>query len=268
MKRIIFALVMTMLFSVSTLCIQEEPVEEDNTWVDLSDFRSVLHSRPGTEFVKITKMEQIGDTEPGKSLLVVVGVNREMGDEAGCIYEFIQEGGSAVIAGDDGKLNPVTRPFGIETYGHQIYSENYDKNVSFVGGEGYLDGSNYTLLFNAPTGFHVTHEEVEKRTIAALTVDKWQYIAVDYNDNGIIEGDEWPEEVPVASGIEINSSGGGNVAFFSDSGLFVDDMLHRYENRDYVRDLIKDYTRMNITRIYYYTGFHTKNYSEHIRYGD
>ncbi len=59
-----------------------------------------------------------------------------MGDEAADIYDYIISGGNVIIACDNGNLNAISRSFGIETYGHRVYSENYDKNISFLKGEG------------------------------------------------------------------------------------------------------------------------------------
>ena len=204
-------------------------------WNDISEFReSVEDIGYNTASIISSPAMLLEVEEPEKTLFIAIGVERSYtATEARIIYDFVRDGGKAVIADDYGYANSVSEYyFGVTYIGHRLWDQEYEKNPKLVkididpttSAGFYFDGN---ILFNNPTALISSIG-----TLASSTNLSW----VDENNDNLQNIDEISQPYPV---VVKKYSGDGSIVFISDPSMFINDMWGREKNSDFTMALVQ-----------------------------
>lgn len=270
-----FPSIMVIITIVSSMmlasCIEQNSETPKATgWIDLYKTKEIIKSFEDVNFKIIDDLDEIDtNANPERTLIIIIGLEKDIGSDALRIYNHIMAGGKVLIASESARINAISRSFGIICYGHRIYSENFDKNLSFIRAEGIIEDKRYSILYNAPSGFYIESPCVGNITnLSYFIVNGDEIVAVDYNDNGQIEGDEWPKSTPVPCVIKTIMDNGGTAVFVSNAGIFVDDMIDRYDNRAFIKHLFSTLIPQGYVKVYFHVGYQKNRNSGYLLYGD
>ncbi|HID73816.1 MAG TPA: DUF4350 domain-containing protein, partial [Thermoplasmata archaeon] len=103
-------------------------------WNDLSRFRKALEEE-GFETHGIVATPGIlrEVEEPERTLLIIVGVETAYNyRDTQTIVDFIEAGGSLILADDYGFADDLAREFGVNYYRHDLWDPNFITNTSFL----------------------------------------------------------------------------------------------------------------------------------------
>jgi hypothetical protein len=216
-------------------------------WNDLSQFKDEMENYEGSPLSVRTVisspalLDNIDD--PSDSVYVAIGVEKMyLDNEAIAIRKFVERGGSIVIADDFGHGNSVSKQFGVEFLEGRLWDEQYVKNPKFVMVT--VDEAPFpfsgAIMFNEPSALKSGSAE----KIAFSSEHSW----LDKNQNGqrdIIRDNSG--RVVDMEGFQIydlaavrlvgSEETGGKAVFISDSGLFINDMLDRKDNLEFIQAL-------------------------------
>lgn len=203
-------------------------------WNDISKFRASI-SAEGYEVASIISSPTMLNylDHPSKSLLVIMGVEKEYSySEGKAIHEFLTRGGKMILADDFGYANSITEPFFRVTFnGHRLWDTNFDKNPAFVKINVNCDFFSGVIVLNEPTCIAYS----EGTELAYSTQDSW----VDENDNLVRDCTplepfgEFPVIIESAVGEQ-----GGKAIFISDSSIFINDLWVRTNNSEFAKSLV------------------------------
>jgi len=258
---VVVVLVLILLFTIGTALNlgNKEPQLSaySNHWNDLSHLRSKCNQW-GFNTSSIVSSPLILETldDPGSAVLLIIGVEEEyMDSERGAIADFLEDGGSVVIADDFGYGDSIANLEGgtheVTFTGKKVYDESYVKNPKFVKAQvqlrdligvigsgsdsyNYYDGDvgrSYELLFNEPSALKINGGSSRNVNIIAQSS---QYSWRDDDGNGERDLDE-----PVESHPLIVNRMGHRIWYISDPGIFVNDFINRSDNSLFIEYLIR-----------------------------
>jgi len=201
-------------------------------WNGLSEFREMLEGQSEYEVATIISNPLILEKipRPNETLFISIGMEKQYDPlQAQTIFEFVKRGGRVLLMDDFGQASSLSKKFGIEFTGKQIWSIDFEKNVSFIERTVDFDGTSYSLLFNSPSILEKTEKETifERKEVLSTTKDTW----IDENKNGkidMLEGDLQAKEPMI---IESQLNGENRVLCIADASLFINDMISREDNR-------------------------------------
>lgn len=205
-------------------------------WADLAVFKQMLtdYGVPIT-FLASTQAIDTAD-DPANALMVIVGVESEFDSEDfTAINAFASAGGTVLIADDGNLANRVSTAFGVEYDGAPvIVMKGYEYNVSFIYTNATIDGYEYIVLFNGPTGL------IKSNNATVIARSPEQVSVCDRNHNYVLEVSEYTPWVPFAVQV---TCGEGSILFFSNTGLFTDKMVeyNKYENKAFINKMISTF---------------------------
>jgi len=250
---------------------------EAKRWEDLYNFKSYLYHNYTVIEKNDEDVSAIEDiSEPGDSAWVIIGVEKEFtSEEASTIRNFIDSGGTCIIAAESDHVNKIAQQYSVSFTGHRILeTEKFDANEIFVPTDAYIGGAYYHILTNSPVGI-TYNEEVKSYLITVLAKSSentglGDFSFLDKNDNGIAEADD--EFGPINMIVEVKQkSGDGKIIFICDSAVFTDDLWDldsnkaSYENDAFSKALLKYSLSKQGTVIYDYSK-HVNPYSGHKLY--
>jgi hypothetical protein len=234
-------------------------------WKDLTAFQIYLGNSVYDYNVisDTTKINSKADGHKDKSLLIIIGVEEDFtGNERLAVSDFVDDGGSVIIADDHNRANDIAGYYDVTYDGAQVLQEyGWDYNLSFIPAYANVDDCSYNIVLNAPTGFTTTGDA---EIIARASMDV--NIVLDKNGNLVIEAppaeDIWAPEIPFIVKAKKDS---GSIVFLSDTGIFTDNLfLHtKYENQAFITKLISSLIPED-GYIYYDYSKQTSVYSGHV----
>ena len=228
-------------------------------WNDISDFREAIkkngykvkniQSNPTAlwdyfhkemekeeeHFAKWWKLSPIFEgkeynAEINSTLLLIIGLERAYTSlEKNAIIEFVKQGGNLLLADDFGYGNTIAKEFGVGFTNYKLYDRNYEKNTAFIKATATTPFGKRTVLLNEPSTLFNVGESF-------LILSSGEDSFIDKNGNELEDSDEGGGNFPLCVFTEY---GDGRVILISDPGLFINNMLSRYENRAFALDLIK-----------------------------
>ncbi len=226
---------------ISILTPESPPDNPDNgdgyTWQDMDAFQKYLGSSD-YEYHNLAKTTDINSKTSGRessSLLFIIGVEEEFtGPEIVAINDFLEDGGTIVIAADGNLANKVSEKYGVTYDGARVIVDEpgFFYNLSFIPAVATVNEYTYNIMFNAPTGFTTTGEgEILSRAEEEVN------IVLDRNGDFVLDLDEHAPRVPF---IVKTPAGNGNIVFISDAGLFTDKLFtdEMFENMAFTTKLI------------------------------
>jgi|GEM_PF-1580771 len=209
-------------------------------WNDISELKKVVSqlgyatstivSSPGV----LNKLNTSAD-----KLLIIAGVEKEYDNsEVEAIYNFVHNGGGAIIADDFGFGRCFAKRFGIDFSGGKLRDVNYEKNPMFVKCNATLGNARYELMLNDGTalipdyhGYYTTYADSYWSVVSATSRNAW----IDENENNVRDNKEIAMSMPV---IMVVKTGFGVAVFISDPSIMINDMLYRAENAQFLQALI------------------------------
>lgn len=162
--------------------------------------------------------------------LAIIGVERNYtGEEVSAIENYVWQGGNLLLVDDFGYGNVFADEFGMGFSKYRLYDKNYDKNTAFAKTTATTPYGSRTVLLNTPS----TLGNVDRTThIMNSNADSF----IDKNGDKLEDTDEGGGGFPLCI---MDGYGEGTIIMVSDPGIFINDMLHRYENRAFALDLVK-----------------------------
>ncbi|MEW5759380.1 MAG: DUF4350 domain-containing protein [Candidatus Thermoplasmatota archaeon] len=245
MKRslIIIFLVIFLVFSLILSganikkTIENEPKLSaySDKWNGLSKFRNLILTN-GYETSAIISspviLNKIEKNELSDEAIVVIGVEKGYrNEERDAIIDFVSKGGSLLIADDFGHGNTIANYFGINFAGKKLRDVNYDKNPIFVKINVKYKGKDYQILLNDPSA-------IDKGGNYEIIANASKYAWLDENKDDIRDIDEKMLSYSVVVFYHPYKSS-GRLIFVSDPGLFINNMLNRYDNENFALALVK-----------------------------
>lgn len=255
-----FAAAFLIAMAVTTSLCTEDPDDPSASggWGDLKVFEQMLKDSgvPMSVLSSTQAIDSAGD--PANSLMVLIGVESEFDSEDfTAINAFATTGGTVLIADDGNLTNRVSTAFGVEYDGAPVLvKKEYEYNVSFIYTNATIDGYEYIVLFNGPTGL------IKSNNATVIARSPEQVSVCDRNHNYVMEVSEYTPWVPFAVQV---TCGEGSMLFFSDTGLFTDKMVeyNKYENKAFINKMISTLVPEG-GHIYYDQSKQVSEFSGHI----
>lgn len=214
-----------------------------DSWNDLSEFRKNLELK-GYKIKCITSTplslrEYNGDYN--KTLLCIIGVERPYtNDEIASIINFVDRGGSLIVADDFGFGNRLIKVFGVEFSRCRLWSPNFIKNPSFPVINVTYEGIHYEVMMNEPSTLSGVSE---KEILVETDSNCW----LDANKNGKRDLDELSDIYPIVASTHY---GEGEIIIISDPGIFINDCWNIKDNSFFVMALVKSLVPSESTIIF------------------
>ncbi len=255
-------LIANVIFQV-TMGPQPQLSAYDDDWNDLSMFLRDMDNATYLETTNIISsplmLQELDD--PTDHVYVAIGVEKQYTlYEAIAIYEFIEMGGTAIIADDFGYANSISDYYDVTYQDGRLYDEQFQVNPKFVVATATTDfGFSGSLVFNEPTGMTIAsgHPIVESTSRAWVdTNDNQERDVIDPSSpTGVVEMFDTYTLV-VETNRDFMSEENGNVIFISDPSLFIDAMYLKGDNRAFIRALV-DYLLPNGGKLIFDESRHT-----------
>lgn len=258
---VMFALLVIMAASIPFAGERESMLmTEDRSWKGLSKFyQDLVDLEDYMGNVEVSRIEHsavfLNSVEkPGESLYIIVGLERMPSyEEAEAVLQFLNSGGSIIIADDFGYANSLFELMGsvdsltgslnpgtytglysrmsdyIQISQGQLVDHNYQDSPSLVRIDACLGG--HHLLLNAPAAIKSLNGSTQSED---WDVSSTEIVAMSssmswIDDNWDFERDPGESEGPFAVGAKYL-----NALVISDSGLFTNMMYEKKGNRDFL----------------------------------
>lgn len=203
-------------------------------WDGAADLRATADAA-GTDSEVVLNTSRYGEVQPRDTVAIVLSPDERYGPtEAARLRRFVRTGGTLVVAEDFGPhANPLLAAVGADARfeGSLLRDERYNfRSPSMPVARNVSDHSLLTGV-NALTLNHGTVVEPNGATVLANS-SGFGYL--DTGRNGQLDDDESLSSYPVAT---VEPVGEGRVVAVSDPSLFINVMLDRPGNRQFVRNL-------------------------------
>jgi len=202
-----------------------------NDWDDLSEFRTALEDRGYTTHGIIATPGILREVrEPERTLLVIVGVETPYSyDDIRSIVDFVDKGGSLILADDYGYGDDLSNEFGITFHRYRMWDPSYVTNTSLLNIDLALPDINgtsrtYEVLFNDPTAI----ESNQQGTTLGFTSNE---SFLDVNGNGAIDVQDQPGPFEV---VTLK----GRMVFIGDPSIFINEMWTQLDNDIFLLALV------------------------------
>jgi len=243
-------------------------IDETNQWSDLSLFHSFLKQGYSTQ-VTLSSTEVDYAPEPPKSLLVVVGFEKEFTeDEISSIKWFVKNGGHVLIA-DDGTLSQALAQYYQVDYSDQHYQmldHRYVKNWDFIPVEGRIGSTVYDILLNDPSPINCTAPS-KGVLIETKNFTTTEFTVLDINDNG--EMDLHDVVGPFTICVTVYQDM-GSISFLGGTGMLINDLWERddYQNKNFIQSFVASKVSQNDGYVILDVGKQLGQNSGHYIYGE
>ncbi len=258
-----FILVLAIYIVLATLFLTYYPSFSvfNSRWNGYSSFMSV-----GSEiFNNFTILSLFNESyfpdDPTGCVLVVISPCTPLTEEeCSFIFNFVREGGGLLLAEDFRKGKSLSEVFGVKLSGKLLMDPSYYSKQPYfplinLQGRGY---ENLTILLNYPSSLSITEElrsgsvnykgenvscnfRIVGCTTKSACLDVYENMA---SDPGDVYG-----SFPVALIMEFGS---GRIAVLSDPDVFINDMIDRYDNREFLKLLLEYLSNGSYKALYYY----------------
>lgn len=199
--------------------------------------------------------------DPKGCVLVVVSPCTPLSEEeCSFIFDFVRKGGGLLIAEDFREGKSLSEVFGVKISGKLLMDPSYYSKqpyfplVDLHGGE----YENLTILLNYPSSLSITKElrsgiigykgvnvsckfRIVGYTTKSACLDVYANLA---SDPGDVYG-----SFPVVMTMEF---GNGSIAVLSDPDIFINDMIDRYDNKEFLKLILGYLSNGSYRALYYY----------------
>ena len=238
-------LIPIMIFSI-LYPVYRTPIKEsvyssyDTDWNDLSILRDSLDQKNKTIMTSPILLTEIKD--PKDTILFIIGAEKGYSElELDIIEDYIKSGGKIILANNNNILNSVSQLYGVSFYHEKVLDPTYleleEHNYTIFQQNATLDGNNYTIHFNSPTGL-----EVERGVIICKSSPN---SSLDINGNNLRDLVDKRGPIPLIA-ISDRNSNGGQIVFISSPSLFINQDINKADNLEFVKALLN--FLMNIER--------------------
>jgi len=200
-------------------------------WNDVSEFRIALEERGFTTRGIVATPGILREVrEPERTLMIIIGVGTPYSyDDIRSIVDFVDKGGSLILADDYGYGDDLSNEFGITFHRYRMWDPNYVTNTSLLDIDLVLPDINgtsrtYEVLFNDPTAI----ESNQQGTTLGFTSNE---SFLDVNANGAIDVQDQPGPFEV---VTLK----GRTVFIGDPSIFINDMWAQLDNSDFLLALV------------------------------
>ncbi len=281
-----------LIITASMGCTDDDEKNDTEGWKNLSQLqKDVKYDLPYKfrELSNTTNARNILD--PSSTVLLVIGLDSAVSPvERDSLIEYVKEGGTLVFASDRADLaEPFTKAFRVRYYHHELIDKEYQHNYDFIISKTDFFGEEMEVMMNGAMGLNVSEgggalEEPEPGavdpadavdddsiervlatspvTLDGQSIDGFSY--VDLNDNG--EWDTWDLDGPVALGYRVKRDK-GTAYIFGNSGLFLNQMLAKRDNAEFLSELLAASIPDDGT-VYMDTTHHSADSSHHLHLPD
>ena len=238
------------VFFISPQESQMSAYADSDGWNGISFFSDWVRSEPNYDISNIcfspTALHSVTDAE--NAVFLIIGPERRYSsEEVDAISDFIERGGSMIVADDSSNANalhdsaakgsPLRRS--VRFHGDALLSLDFVKNPEIVKFEAALPLSPeeeryYSLLFNEGTALNDNPEENEEERLLAISSD---YSWLDKNENG--EYDHKDGKMQKYDLINMVDFGKSSGLFIADSSIFINDMWLRADNSLFIKDSVR-----------------------------
>lgn len=175
-----------------------------------------------------------GLADPKEHVLFVFGVEKSYTDgETRAIREFVEAGGTLVLANDVGNANPLSQELGVVFFDKAVLDrQSYLDNPKLVVVDVPFAGRSFRLVLNTPSYATVVAEAGRVSVLASSSTDSF----IDVDDDGEIDVRDTPGPFPL---VMETTLGEGRVVVIADTGLFTNEMqaIVGFENGAFARAL-------------------------------
>ena len=214
---------------------------------DLSDLKAQLEAegyQSASLFSSPLMLSQMEQGDQNNSILFIIGVEQSYSEfEATALQEFMNQGGSIVLADDFGFGNTVISNF--QSVGVSFFNKPlYDLRGWQPGDNASIVHLQATPSFGADRQYELLWSQATAlKTSQSAKVHAWSslYSFVDLNENG--KGD--PDEVANKTGGGIPTiveakvgKNGGKLMIIADPSMFINDLLDDDDNWEFIRDMV------------------------------
>jgi len=216
-------------------------------WDGTAEMRSLAQETGvRTDIVRDTEYYQTTDPE-GTVVVVLSPDTAYTADEATAIREFVDRGGTVVVAGDFG--DPTTQlledlDVAARLDGTSVRDERHYERSPALPRATNVTTHPYTTAVDQLTLNHATVVRFgDSNTNATRLVNTSSFAYLDTNGNGELDDAETLRTYTVAAVERVN---GGSVVTVSDPSLFINAMLDREDNRQFARNVLGAHDRLGV----------------------
>lgn len=185
-------------------------------------------------------------SEPSKTLLVILGVERRYSEsEADAILDFVRRGGNLLLADEGGYGTDIAAAAGFGFLSQNLVdTRNHLGDPTLVVSTARLDGRGYDLLFNQPTAVRPlsnanAYEAIARSSRAAFPDGSF----IDQNENGEIDIGDTASDDAASFILALRTDlgeGSGTIVLIADTGVFMNAQVQvpDYQNEDFITDLV------------------------------
>lgn len=241
------AIVMTGIWGASTSGLAFGAYNSD--WDGGSGLRTEAGSVGASPYVA-TEVSDYGDVTPNQTVAVILSPDQGY-DEADVnqIQQFVREGGTLVVAEDRGshanpllqRLNVSTRVDGRPLRDERNYYRSPDLAVATGVAESDLTNGTDQLTLNYGTALQPNGSQVLVQTSP--------FAYLDTNGNASLDAEESMQQYPI---VTVESVGEGRAVVVSDPSIFINAMVDRPGNEQFVQALLSGQTTVLLD--YSHTG--------------
>ncbi|WP_137286106.1 DUF4350 domain-containing protein [Halorussus salinisoli] len=168
-------------------------------------------------------------------------------DETAAVAEFVARGGTLVVADDYGpRANSLLSAVGASARINRTPVRDERHNYRDPSLPVATNTSDHRLVRRV-SALTLNHGTVVRPNGATILVNTSEYAYLDRNRNATLDGAETLERRPVAT---VERVGSGRVVVVGDSGVFVNSMLDRSDNRAFARTLLGTGDRVLLDHIH------------------
>lgn len=221
------------------------------SWDGASQLRSVAGDT-GADATTVTNVSEYETADPNRTVAVVLSPDRPYTDrEVATLRQFVREGGTLLVAEDFGAngnpllagLGSSVRVDGRTLRDQQSYYRGAPLPVAPDVASHPLTAGVDQLTLNYGTTLVPATEGVQSvaATNATVLVNSSEFSYLDTDGDGELDADERLRPRPVAA---VERVGAGQVVVVSDPSAFINVMLDRPGNRQFVRTLFATHDRV------------------------
>jgi len=221
---------------------------------DLSDLKENLEDEGysiASLFSSPLMLSQMEQGDQNNSILFIIGVEQSYSEfEASALQEFMNNGGSIVLADDFGYGNTAVSNFqsvGVSLFNKPLYDMRNTNNPS-----GFFEpGDNASIVHLHATPAFGGNQQYELlwsqatalKTSQSTTEHAWSSLHsfVDLNGNGEGDADEVANKtgkgIPVIVEAKVGKNG-GKLMIIADPSMFINDLLDEDDNWEFTRDMV------------------------------
>jgi len=245
---VLLAVNLALIGAVTTSAASHSPYNGE--WDGESTLRTTATTSDASESLGIDTTEYESVSANGTVAIIVAPQENYTGTEAARIRQFLQQGGTLVVASEDNQTNRLLSDLGVETRidGHVVRDEQEHYRgpalpVATNVREHPLTEGVESLTLNYGSILVRTQESdtLDSKLTGDVLINTSGFAYLDRNGNRDLDAEEEVQPRPVVVAEEI---GEGRVVVVSDGSVFTNAMLDRDGNEQFATNLVSAHKRV------------------------